>query len=317
MPNKRKRPLLLFDINSKKQRIELLQSTIPGWVETSSKIDTNSEKGQKFHKSIFEMIILDLQPWSVVNDPGFLRHHALIAPNYEIASEKYYRSMLNPAYEKVKDAMQNLLKEKKAETVSICLDAWSSFHHGYLGMTVHFISKDWERVKFCLSCSQFDEKHSASNIFQKIENVAQEWDLSAKIKVCLRDNAANVKAAFNEPGCDYKSAGCLNHSLQLVIKKELFSSLSIQNLIEKCRKLCNHASHSTAFYSELYKQQNVQMNNPYRLGLKMTLQLVRIPHFTCLREFYNSNQQLLQHCSTFHLVALNFLLRTGISVKNW
>jgi hypothetical protein len=48
-----------------------------------------------------------------VNDPGFLRHHALIAPNYEIASEKYYRSMLNPAYEKVKDAMQNLLKKKK------------------------------------------------------------------------------------------------------------------------------------------------------------------------------------------------------------
>jgi len=184
-------------------------------------------------------------------------------------------------------------------------------------MTVHFISKDWERVKFCLSCSQFDEKHSASNIFQKIENVAQEWDLSGKIKVCLRDNAAYVKAAFNEPGCDYKSAGCLNHSLQLVIKKELFSSLSIQNLIEKCQKLCNHASHSTAFYSELYKQQNVQMNNPNRLGLKMTLQLVRIPHFTCLREFYNSNQQLLQHCSTFHLVALNFLLRTGISVKNW
>ena len=113
VPNKRKRPFLLFDINSKKQRNELLQSTIPGWVETSSKIDTNSEKGQKFHKSIFEMIILDLQPWSIVNDPGFLRHHAPIAPNYEIASEKYYRSMLNPAYEKFKDAMQNLLKKKK------------------------------------------------------------------------------------------------------------------------------------------------------------------------------------------------------------
>jgi hypothetical protein len=57
------------------------------------------------------MILLDIQPWSVVNDPGFLRHHALIAPNYEIGSEKYYRSMLNPTYEKVKDAMKNLLKE--------------------------------------------------------------------------------------------------------------------------------------------------------------------------------------------------------------
>jgi hypothetical protein len=267
-PVSRKRTMPLFDIKSKKQRTEMLQCTIPGWVDTNSKIDTNSEKGQRFHKSIFEMILLDIQPWSVVNDPGFLRHQALIAPNYEIASEKYYRNMLNPTYEKVKAAMKNLLKEKTAETVSISLDAWSSFHHGYLGMTVHFISENWERVKFCLSCSQFDEKHSASNIFQKIEKIAQEWELSEKIKVCLRDNAANVKAAFNEPGCVYKSAGCLNHSLQLVIKKELFCLQSVEDLIQKCRKLCTHASHSNAFYAELYKQQEVQMKNNNRLGLK-------------------------------------------------
>jgi len=267
-PVSKKRKMQIFDIKSKKQRADMLQCTIPGWVDTNTKIDTNSEKGQKFHKSIFEMILLDIQPWSVVNDPGFLRHHALIAPNYEIGNEKYYRSMLNPTYEKVKDAMKNLLKEKHADTVSISLDAWSSFHHGYLGMTVHFISENWERVKFCLACSKFDEKHTASNIFQKIENTAQDWDLSDKIKVCLRDNAANVKAAFNEPGCVYKSAGCLNHSLQLVIKKELFCLQSVEDLIQKCRKLCTHASHSNSFYSELYKQQDVQMKNSNRLGLK-------------------------------------------------
>jgi hypothetical protein len=58
-------------------------------------------------------------------------------------------------------------------------------------MTVHFISENWERVKFCLACSKFDKKHTASNIFQKIENTAQDWDLSDKIKVWSRLHSMN------------------------------------------------------------------------------------------------------------------------------
>ena len=265
--NKRK-TVPIFNIRSKKQRTDMLQSTIPNWVEATSKIDSNSEKGQKFHKSIFEMLVLDLQPWSAVNDAGFLRHHAVIAPNYEIASEKYYRSQLDPAYEKIKVALKEKLVQSETEDVSICLDAWSAFHHGYLGMTVHFISKDWNRVKFCISCSQFDERHTAKNIFKKIEATAEEWEISSKIGVCLRDNAANVKAAFNEPSCTYESAGCLNHSLQLVIKKDLFSDPNIDELIVKSRKLCSFASHSNVFYTELYRQQEIQMDKKDRLGLR-------------------------------------------------
>jgi hypothetical protein len=258
----------IFNIRSKKQRTDMLQSTIPNWVEATSKIDSNSEKGQKFHKSIFEMLVLDLQPWSTVNEAGFLRHHAVITPNYEIASEKYYRSQLDPAYEKIKVALKEKLSQSETEDVSICLDAWSAFHHGYLGMIVHFISKDWNRIKFCISCSQFDERHTAKNIFKKIEAAAEEWEISSKIGVCLRDNAANVKAAFKEPSCNFESAGCLNHSLQLVIKKELFSDPSINELILKSRKLCTFASHSNVFYTELYHQQEIQMDKKDRLGLR-------------------------------------------------
>jgi len=193
----RKKTIPIFNIRSKKQITEMLESTIPNWVETSSKIESNSEKGQKFYKSIFEMIILDMQPWSVVNDAGFLRHHAMIAPNFEISSDKYYRSMLDPAYEKIKTALKDRLEEEEVETVSIGLDACSNFHHAYLGTTIHFISKDWERMKFSLSCSKFDERHTAANIYQKIQEIAEDWDITSKIGVCLRDNAANVKAAFN------------------------------------------------------------------------------------------------------------------------
>ena len=109
--------------------------------------------------------------------------------------------MLDPAYAKIKTALKSHLNKEEVETVSVGLDAWSNFHHGYMGMTVHFITKDWERMKFCLACSKFDERHTATNIYQKIQETAEDWDITSKIGVCLRDNAANVKAAFNEPGC--------------------------------------------------------------------------------------------------------------------
>ena len=101
-----------------------------------------------------------------------------------------------------------------------------------------------------------------------IETTAEGREVSSKIGVCLRDNAENVKAAFNESSCKYESAGCLYHSLQLVIKKELFSDPIIDELIAKSRKLCSYASHSIVFYTELYRQQEIQMDIKDRVGLK-------------------------------------------------
>ena len=49
----------------------MLQFTMPGWVDNISKVDSNSEEGLKCHGSILEMIILDLKPSSIVNNPGF------------------------------------------------------------------------------------------------------------------------------------------------------------------------------------------------------------------------------------------------------
>ena len=102
----------------------------------------------------------------------------------------------------------------------MCQSVLMHGHHGYLGMIVHFISKDWNCVEFWTSCSQFDERYTAKNISNKIETIAEEWEISSKIGVCLRDNPVNVKAAFNVPSCNYESAECLNHSLQLAIKKK-------------------------------------------------------------------------------------------------
>ena len=85
---------------------------------------------------------------------------------------------MDPTSEKIKVALKEKMVQSEAENVSVSLDACFSFHHGYLGMTVHFISKDCNRVKFCISCSQFYERHTVKNIFNRIETTAEEWEIS-------------------------------------------------------------------------------------------------------------------------------------------
>ena len=75
-----------------------------------------------------------------------------------------------------------------------------------------------------------------------------EWEITDKIHIAVRDNASNMLCAFNKSQID--SAGCLAHSLQLVIKSEIFTQPSVKTLIEKCRDLSSFANKSI-FYSEL------------------------------------------------------------------
>ena len=69
--------------------------------------DLNNEKAKKLHKSVFEMIVLDLMPWSKVNKPAFPRIQKLSTPNFVLASEKYYRDLLDPSYCKIKTALKS------------------------------------------------------------------------------------------------------------------------------------------------------------------------------------------------------------------
>ena len=32
-----------------------------------------------------------LSPFSIINNPGFIRHHAQVMPRFDVASDKYYR----------------------------------------------------------------------------------------------------------------------------------------------------------------------------------------------------------------------------------
>ena len=52
-----------------------------------------------------------------------MTHHAIIASNFELGSDKYYRSLLTPSYDRMKATLrENVLDDDRPDCVSVCLD---------------------------------------------------------------------------------------------------------------------------------------------------------------------------------------------------
>ena len=118
--------LQILNLRSKKLREAVKENTIPFWAAPTSKLEFHSVEAQKIHKIIFEHLIMDLLPFTHVNNPGFIRHHAQIMPRFEVASSKYYRNQLNPVFQKVKSRLMDIINEDNPK--SICV----MYHNGYM-----------------------------------------------------------------------------------------------------------------------------------------------------------------------------------------
>ena len=136
---------------------------------------------------------------------------------YKIPSEKTFRSSFIPDMAgKVRAKMKVLIKSAKdgGAAFSFTTDIWSSRGtDAYIGLTVHFLV-NFERKNIMLNVSVFNASHTAENIAVKIQELLQFWGFDEQqIFMILRDNAANMKAAFRTAG--YDSFGCLAHTFQV------------------------------------------------------------------------------------------------------
>ena len=142
-----------------------------------------------------------------------------------------------------------------------------------MGINLHYISKEWERVIFNLACAPFDISHTGLNITTKLHSVLEDWKIDRKMGVCLRDNASNMISAFNEENqAEYavhlEAVGCMNHTLQLAIKDEIFEQVSVENILRKCRTVVSYANSSNKFYPEFYQNQKDIMKSTDRANLR-------------------------------------------------
>lgn len=239
-----------------------VQTSLTSMVESRMIWPDDHVAVQRIDKCIMDLIVVDMLPYSVVEGEAFKRLNIgdpLSAHRYKVKSEKYYRTTLMPAtYDKVVKHVKNLLQE--ATWISFTTDGWSNPTKScsLLSFTGHFIH-DAVRRKVILNAMVLEEDHDGNYLASKLCEAMTKWEITEKIHVGVRDNAANMKVAIRVAGVT--DVGCMSHTLQLVLHDALFTQTSVEAVVKKARKIVTHFKHSEQACRHLVEHQQT-VNSP-------------------------------------------------------
>ena len=66
---------------------------------------------------------------------------------------------------------------------------------GYVTVTCHFLTDDWELKSVVLEITQIEESHTAENIDATLVAITDKWNITQKVCCVITDNANNIVAA--------------------------------------------------------------------------------------------------------------------------
>lgn len=221
----------------------------------------------KIDEAFSKLFTKDFQPFSIVEDEGFVAYSNALNPSYVIPDRKTITKSIIPAkYEECLLNTKNMIE--KAVSVCLTTDCWTSRNtDSFMGVTAHFISDDFSLTSVVLQCEQFPLSHTSMNLSDSLRSISQVWNIGDKITLVVSDNASNVTKAIKDI-LGWKHLGCFAHSLNLVVKNGLKANQNILCLVENVRKIVSHFKRSTNATAKLLtyqKQNNDPKNAPKKL----------------------------------------------------
>ncbi len=109
-----------------KQTLPTTNKPVQQTLDNTKKFDKDSAKAKAINCKVMEMIAIDDQPFSIVEDFGFRRLIEFIEPRYSLPSRRHFADVSLPAlYNEVAAHIQMLLG-KNVTDISFTTDIWSS-----------------------------------------------------------------------------------------------------------------------------------------------------------------------------------------------
>ena len=256
--------------NSKKKKEppppELLQQNVDELFKRREKYDKDHPKAKAVTETITEMVVLDDQPFQVVENIGFRRVCKALDPRYSLPTRQSIADTgLPELHTKVSQYVTDQLSSVPA--ISFTTDIWSSSVNqlSMISLTAHWVDASestFALKSVVLHSSEFPGKHSGETIARKMEDMLETWNIDkAKVHVVLRDNASNMKKAMEV--MEVASLGCFAHSLNLVVNEGLLSQRSVKDALAIARDIIRHFKKSPAATSRLAAIQT-DLNMPHK-----------------------------------------------------
>ena len=153
----------------------------------------------RLDKLILNYIVQCMRPLSTVEDKSFVElvEGLQQKPPKKVMTRKTLSVRLNEAHHN----MLQCLRDKLVSASYVCTtaDIWSTNNKSYFGVTVHWLSDDFQRCSAVLGCRRFKGSHTYNRIAELLSGIHDEVNLDTNKIVCtVTDNASNFKKAFKE-----------------------------------------------------------------------------------------------------------------------
>ncbi|XP_040065055.1 zinc finger BED domain-containing protein 4-like [Ixodes scapularis] len=216
-------------------------------------------------QKLAEFLAVSMKPFSMVEDPAFLRFMHYCVPKWKIPGRKHFASSVVPALEAaIREALKKELKLSIGGIVHLTTDIWSSRQvTDYMSVTAHWMIQDQQgclsRRKAVMDMASFGQTHTAENIAEKLDSVVKRWlpPLDLEPGYVTTDNAQNVVRALRD--VNMKRIPCMAHCLNLVVKGGLSKAgPAVEDALKTSRAICGHFHHSATKMSKLAEIQRRQ-----------------------------------------------------------
>lgn len=188
------------------------------------------------------MLVTDMRPLSMVEGKGVRQMISNFNPRYELPSRTYFTKKMEERYSEIKNKLIKTLKE--CDSVALTTDIWTSVAvEAFMGVICHCVSNNWEMQSFILTTLPLDERHTAANIADWLQDVVCNFGIQPeKVKAIVHDNGANMVAAAKllKEKHGWAFIRCAAHTLNLVVQTSLKNNTTVSKCVSAARCLVEH-----------------------------------------------------------------------------
>ncbi|CAG8552901.1 12817_t:CDS:2 [Cetraspora pellucida] len=193
--------------------------------------DNDQAKTQKITNHFLDWLIDDMQAFNLVDNLKFHKFIYELNPNYSVPCKN---SLNKKMCEFVSIGKNNLIEliKNSMDTFFFTMDLWTQDHKSYIGITIHWMTPNFEIKQALLTIETFKYPHSGDNIEDCLRKEFQKWNITQKLFGGTTDNDSAMVKVLQQLNINH--VHCVAHTMQLAIKDGL---KNVKDLIDMMKKL--------------------------------------------------------------------------------